>query len=180
MFLKHLKSEDWLNFSKGIAKKKVKKLQVMLACWLSDHKLKFKHSFIAWILSHSFASLACGHYKEKSQKKRALWINSDFLQDATGVQTRNTGLPYFYFFFFNGFTVLKKIISCWVLPKIKAEAIWARQGICFHLFQDEEFCVSSLICLRNQILYAPSDLGFCWHQREFRSPCTFPYPTLGF
>lgn len=67
----------------------------------------------------------------RKAERRALWINSDFLQGVTGVQTRNTGLPcflVFWGFFPCDFIVLKKIISCWVLPKIQAEAIKPGKG----------------------------------------------------
>lgn len=34
--------------------------------------------------------------------------------------------------------------------------------------------------LGTRFCYVPSPPEFWWHQRRFRSPCTFPYPTLGF
>lgn len=55
--------------------------------------------------------------------------------------------------FLCGFKVLKKIISYCFLPKIQTEAIQARQGICFHLFWDEQWCVFGLSGIKNLILW---------------------------
>lgn len=90
---------------------------------LCVRKLEFKRPFIAWIFFHYFSLLACGMYEEIKKKDFA----DEFWFLIRGHLASNKecwlALP-----FLCGFTVLKKISSCWFLPEIQTEAIKPGKG----------------------------------------------------